>query len=910
MFSVFKAKLHSISRACVNSAHPSPSPLGNSPNIAMANLQRQHFLTELGLQVTRWNAPCPYPFNSDNYSHVREDWSMHHALRSYIPDVNPGYHFFLPIWWGRDDYFYLSFLPRNLNLNADPILHCLSDAFRIGSRGRYQPIIEKVPGGYRLQESYVKQWTELENHLHHLYMALKRGREQWMPLLCKPPRRPNHIGYQEPAETRGDAAGRIFAARREFLAMACWVTMFLAKIDHNKPNPDTQNWIKALADYNIPRYLVDALRRSPFFTDFSGTTVRQGMIIDMAIEWSFCAGNMSYMFEFANVPIWYFYHTENMFKRHPYQLANVLLPRPSDIQRLQVTKKYVQFNDICDVKFDALSKQQPSETIHEFLQRRHDSQEKMARDEPPSALQRRQNRTQSHTSNLGTWLRLRSKVYEWQPVPYPPYHFRTIIHEADADDVFNSFAGGQVIYNAWDDCFDLCKDLDPTAVPLAGLNAYDDDDDEEDETYHGMQPLGPAFDIGHYDPPEGLAPDNALTFTQPAAEGVLIDNQFQLAWTIHNLPNLQTTLQGRYGLQQFVSLEPHEQAPLTYTLKDALTPFVERSEDEMVTLTAEFSEVVCAFAYILCLNNTNIDIVTPKLSDILFSTKVFVRKVNRGLFVPPNPVQVIPKPPITRGQPIRRDGDADRKIWFIFPHEYRNGEPYIGVNSVITYKQVFREQWGPSLEEIGKEMTRRGIPFMLVWSDQKVPRRIPIIPPLSTTMRPANFVYSASDYLAYINQRLNLFRHLPLAKTALRQGGIIWRLALESFEVGAQPPSSVAGGLNEHISNAFSFQLPVGRFMENILTDDEIDVICGVYTDQTDIKNQTMLRSWWPLPTVWSTCGLNTGYWTRECETWFQKHLLKILTGGVQPLRSSEWRTSLRWHKPETAKLMRALEVD
>ncbi|KAK7684350.1 hypothetical protein QCA50_012674 [Cerrena zonata] len=128
--------------------------------------------------------------------------------------------------------------------------------------------------------------------------------------------------------------------------------------------------------------------------------------------------------------------------------------------------------------------------------------------------------------------------------------------------------------------------------------------------------------------------------------------------------------------------------------------------------------------------------------------------------------------------------------------------------------------------------------------------------------------------------------------------------------MGVPTPNSISGSLNDHISTIFIFETPGGRGMENILTNDEIEVICGMYVDATDIRNQTALRSWWPLPTVWNVCGLNTNYWTRECEAWFQKHLAKVLAGGVQPLKSGEWHTSLRWHKSKTGKFLHTFETE
>ncbi|KAK7686148.1 hypothetical protein QCA50_010960 [Cerrena zonata] len=208
------------------------------------------------------------------------------------------------------------------------------------------------------------------------------------------------------------------------------------------------------------------------------------------------------------------------------------------------------------------------------------------------------------------------------------------------------------------------------------------------------------------------------------------------------------------------------------------------------------------------------------------------------------------KPPLLRGMQLKQGDEHKRMLWFILEKDYRVGDSFIGVDTIIIYKQVLREGWGPKLEDIGRKLVERGIPFMLIWPYQSLSCRTPAILSLSTTLQAANYIYSIDDYHAYVHQHLNLFWHPSLVKMAFCQGGIFWHLALESLGMGVPIPNCISGSLNDHISTIFTFETPGGRGMENILTDDKIEVICSMYVDATDIRNQMALRSWWPLPTV------------------------------------------------------------
>ncbi|KAJ7821427.1 hypothetical protein B0H14DRAFT_2599192 [Mycena olivaceomarginata] len=62
-------------------------------------------------------------------------------------------------------------------------------------------------------------------------------------------------------------------------------------------------------------------------------------------------------------------------------------------------------------------------------------------------------------------------------------------------------------------------------------------------------------------------------------------------------------------------------------------------------------------------------------------------------------------------------------------------------------------------------------------------------------------------------------------------------------------------------------------YWDDYLTDQEIDLICGVYHISTGQRDpgalsgeQTTARSWWPRPSAMEQSGLNVGWWTPLCE--------------------------------------------
>lgn len=68
--------------------------------------------------------------------------------------------------------------------------------------------------------------------------------------------------------------------------------------------------------------------------------------------------------------------------------------------------------------------------------------------------------------------------------------------------------------------------------------------------------------------------------------------------------------------------------------------------------------------------------------------------------------------------------------------------------------------------------------------------------------------------------------------------------------------------------------------------------------DNTRWKNQTADLSWWPKASTFAASGLYAGYWTPNCEYWFQKRLSEIANGTATLIKATEWTAKLKLHRP------------
>ncbi|KAG6819855.1 hypothetical protein H0H93_007999 [Arthromyces matolae] len=179
--------------------------------------------------------------------------------------------------------------------------------------------------------------------------------------------------------------------------------------------------------------------------------------------------------------------------------------------------------------------------------------------------------------------------------------------------------------------------------------------------------------------------------------------------------------------------------------------------------------------------------------------------------------------------------------------------------------------------------------------------------------RPPQYHPDMVDYGVYLSRRNELLRG-PRGRAALLMGGIISRLAREVVQY-----QHVLDGPTDNVFETgmmLRSQTGVG-YWDDTLTEHEIHIICGVYKVDTGRElcrlqiiipltqppaqpmkaTQTADLSWWPKPSAWDSAGINLGFWSEDCERWFQGHLKKLKDGKFLLRSTTSWKSALRFNK-------------
>ncbi|TFK78379.1 hypothetical protein K466DRAFT_507361 [Polyporus arcularius HHB13444] len=152
--------------------------------------------------------------------------------------------------------------------------------------------------------------------------------------------------------------------------------------------------------------------------------------------------------------------------------------------------------------------------------------------------------------------------------------------------------------------------------------------------------------------------------------------------------------------------------------------------------------------------------------------------------------------------------------------------------------------------------------------------------------------YTANDYRAYEDRVRDLLQGAK-ARAAIETGGIVWRLALEI--VGAELLEEAANGPSPDVYSYHKlFRSEVGDDqLDDTLSSDELDVICGTYKAIMD-TGQIEDRSWWPKEPAWRESHFDVGRWSAWNEKWFLTRLSRIRCGEEQPKKQASWRGAMR----------------
>ncbi|KAJ6620877.1 hypothetical protein B0H10DRAFT_1791071, partial [Mycena sp. CBHHK59/15] len=158
--------------------------------------------------------------------------------------------------------------------------------------------------------------------------------------------------------------------------------------------------------------------------------------------------------------------------------------------------------------------------------------------------------------------------------------------------------------------------------------------------------------------------------------------------------------------------------------------------------------------------------------------------------------------------------------------------------------------------------------------------------------RPAGYKPSKVDYEVYEKLR-DSFLQSPRGHAARFAGGIIGRLARQRVndDVACLGPTADVFDTGVRFWDGQSST----AYWDDELTAQEIDLICGVYQVATDDGMQKTNISWWPKPVAWYASGLSTGWWSPDCERWYQKRLGLIRNDQGVLVTQTEWKHKIRF---------------
>ncbi|KAJ7719527.1 hypothetical protein DFH07DRAFT_761111 [Mycena maculata] len=207
--------------------------------------------------------------------------------------------------------------------------------------------------------------------------------------------------------------------------------------------------------------------------------------------------------------------------------------------------------------------------------------------------------------------------------------------------------------------------------------------------------------------------------------------------------------------------------------------------------------------------------------------------------------------------------------------------------------------WGPDPQEIIFHLLEHGVEFRVCCRDAV---GIAPEPPLAFRYsglgyRRAGYTPTFEDYGVYMDLRDSFF-DCPRGRAALFAGGVVGRLARDRVneDLASLGPTADVFMTGVRFWDGQSST----AYWDDGLTDQEIGLICGVYdvgTGATNDDPQTSRISWWPLPHVFRSSGLNTGWWSPDCEVWFQQRQAAIKRGTAKLLTQTEWKHVTKYYK-------------
>ncbi|KAH9921087.1 hypothetical protein B0H21DRAFT_767080 [Amylocystis lapponica] len=756
---------------------------------------------------------------------------------------------------------------------------------RLAYRLKALPIIEE-DGKWFLSEHLRDQWHELEYALLRmcqvLYSALRMERVMF-GLEAEAFRQPSAWGYRDTFKNMQDARYSCWRSLQAFYVLSGTCSMHIAIHQHKKPSSSEDHpvWASLLQLAGFPPAWIDDLRRS-FVADFS--IERAGVYIDATEETPLGWQSQLPVLLSANVPIWFNWAGGNIAPTLSDSVA--LSCRPTSRQvaaaldaplRIGSPRSVISppagvilaWSPLIASTSPVLG---PSSTLPPtsssapalgpFLNREGETMEEyFARiailnkqmEDAESAQERAVRLNRAANAQRAGGPGRKSAVFLWDDLD--GWLVRIRLNHSEVDGWYGN-AGTRATYNAFFNEWDICPDENSNL-----------DEEDEDDVFAGMTLVSDA----------AVALDRDVDISKAQWDSTLANayNPGSQSDNSVTSPDFNIILRQRYGVYtppQGPALALLGSEKYTRSLISRI--FVVKESDVPQDLQSHIANLLLRM-----LANTENPDVPPQLWDISPQSP-------RPLTTQRNPHLTITKQVANSRNCyfVRVTGrdDAVNEGWVLVVHDAATAVECLRMPHTDT-------------REIARELAARGTPFSTFRRVTEDSYALHSPPRVYLGWREKGWKATPADYRQYEECRNDFFRQ-ERVRAALLKGGIVWRLAVESLggtSLAMIGPSGDVARYGQILRPSSGNEL----YVDDDLSENETDMICGVYhVYSQDTGRQIELR-----------CGLNVGYWSQQCEDWFQKRLALIRSGERPPLGSIRWRDAVRFYKP-TPKLIQANE--
>ncbi|KAF8143414.1 hypothetical protein K438DRAFT_1633654 [Mycena galopus ATCC 62051] len=170
----------------------------------------------------------------------------------------------------------------------------------------------------------------------------------------------------------------------------------------------------------------------------------------------------------------------------------------------------------------------------------------------------------------------------------------------------------------------------------------------------------------------------------------------------------------------------------------------------------------------------------------------------------------------------------NNKLYYVVYENRPTDHLYVLLESATTALEIVRQGWGPSLAAVIEKLLGRNIQFLVCFRSRTIQHSLPSVRRQYSGLgfRPKDYHPTVADYQSYVSIR-EQFLLSPRGRAAKTYGGIVGRLACTTVadEEVLRGPTDDADMDGLCLWDGQSNY----AYCDDYLTEEEIDLICGVY---------------------------------------------------------------------------------